>query len=71
MKQSLMKDMGLKLVSLGLAVMLWWIIKLGADLRYSYSWTDEPSIPASAAKINPSSLTNTIPLISPEGNQTK
>ena len=71
MKQSLMKDMGLKLVSLGLAVMLWWIIKLGADLRYSYSWTNEPSSPASVGKINPFSFTNTIPLISPEGNQTK
>jgi hypothetical protein len=44
MKQSLMKDMGLKLVSLGLAVMLWWIIKLGNDLRYSYSRSNEPVI---------------------------
>ena len=69
MKQSLMKDMGLKIVSLGLAVMLWWIIKLGADLRYSYSRSNEPMRPVPVGKSGPSSLTNAIPLISPEGNQ--
>lgn len=69
MKQSLMKDMGLKIVSLGLAVMLWWIIKLGADLRYSYSRFNEPIRPVPIGKSDPSSLTNAIPLISLEGNQ--
>ena len=71
MKQSLMKDMGLKLVSLGLAVMLWWIIKLGADLRYSYSRSNEPVRPVSVEQPDPSSLTNAIPGITPEGNQTE
>ena len=71
MKQSLTKDTGLKLVSLGLAVMLWWIIKLGADLRYSYSRSNEPVSPVPAGKTGPSSLTNAIPGITPEGNLTK
>jgi len=71
MKQSLMKDMGLKLVSLGLAVMLWWIIKLGADLRYSYSRSNEPMRPGLVGKTDPLSLTNAIPGITPEGNQTQ
>ena len=71
MKQSLMKDMGLKLVSLGLAVMLWWIIKLGADLRYSYSRSNESVWPVSVGKTDPSSLPNAIPRITPEGNQTQ
>jgi len=68
MKQSLMKNMGLKIVSLGLAAMLWWIIKLGADLRYSYSQFNEPVRPVPVGKPDPLSLTNAIPLISPEGN---
>ena len=71
MKQSLMKDMGLKLVSLGLAVMLWWIIKLGAELRYSYSLSNESVRPVSIGKTGPSSLTNAIPGITPEGNPTE
>ena len=71
MKQSLMKDMGLKLVSLGLAVMLWWIIKLAADLRYSYSRSNESVRPVPVGKTDPSSLTNAIPGITPEGNLTE
>ena len=71
MKQSLMKDMGLKLVSLGLAVMLWWIIKLGADLRYSYSRSNESVRPVSVGKTDPSSLTNAIPGFTHEGNLTE
>ena len=71
MKQSLMKDMGLKLVSLGLAVMLWWIIKLTADLRYSYSRSNEQAQPVPAEKTNPSSLKTAIPGIISEGNQTQ
>lgn len=66
MKQSLMKDMGLKLVSLGLAVMLWWIIKLGADLRYSYLWPNESAQPAPAEVTNGTVLTNAPIRISPK-----
>ncbi len=66
MKQSLMKDMGLKLVSLGLAVMLWWIIKLGADLRYSYLWPNESVRPVSAGGTNVTVLTNAPIRISPK-----
>ena len=68
MKQSLMKDMGLKLVSLGLAVMVWWIIKLGADLRYSYLWPNESVLPVSAEGTNRNILTNAPIRISPKND---
>jgi hypothetical protein len=64
MKQSLMKDMGLKLVSLGLAIMLWWIIKLRADLRYSYDKNNKLA-PAAEQNTNLPPLTNA-PLITPK-----
>jgi hypothetical protein len=70
MKQSLMKDMGLKLVSLGLAVMLWWIIKLRADLRYSYD-KHNTAPPAPALNTNSHSLTNAFPGITPKEDPTK
>tara|TARA_Y100001934_G_scaffold161608_1_gene192750 strand:+ start:1413 stop:1619 length:207 start_codon:yes stop_codon:yes gene_type:complete len=56
MKQRLTQDMGLKLVSLGLAVVLWWVIKLSANLRYSYDAS--PRVPA--AKEKPPNTANTL-----------
>ncbi len=34
MFKNLFSDLGMKLLSLGLAIMVWWIIKIGAELRY-------------------------------------
>lgn len=34
MSKKLFSDLGMKLLSLGLAIMVWWIIKIGAELKY-------------------------------------
>lgn len=34
MSKKLLSDLGMKLLSFGLAIMVWWIIKIGADLNY-------------------------------------